>query len=228
MKYKIVGWTSYEDNGFKEMPFMSHHAYLCLIKEIRDKGYHISGYDHQENDWVPIFNTRQVVRYSQRGWGALMADAEQIGQKDGYEYSIYGVGGAVMGYNKESLSSYDDLDLPKLSEICDYYKIKITQNYYNDYVNGINHFRLVINNELSDVDSLDRIILQYKDNQIITEVLDFFTFSIDDENEIIEYMKKFEKNNKRERIITIYDPFTSFNENENKKGLVLKVLKNKK
>ena len=54
MKYKVVGWTDYDYNGFKEMPSFNMHAYMTLVREIREKGYRISGYDHQERGWVPV------------------------------------------------------------------------------------------------------------------------------------------------------------------------------
>lgn len=62
MKYKVVGWTDYDYNGFKEMPSFNMHAYMTLVREIREKGYRISGYDHQERGWVPVFNTGEIVR----------------------------------------------------------------------------------------------------------------------------------------------------------------------
>ena len=37
MKYKVVGWTDYDYNGFKEMPSFNMHAYMTLVREIREK-----------------------------------------------------------------------------------------------------------------------------------------------------------------------------------------------
>ena len=36
MKYKVVGWTDYDYNGFKEMPSFNMHAYMTLVREIRE------------------------------------------------------------------------------------------------------------------------------------------------------------------------------------------------
>ena len=123
MKYKIIGWTSFDDDLFPKMKFISDNAYITLLREIREKDLIISGYDHQENGWVPVFNTGEVVKYSSRGWGQVMADALEYEQKTGYEYSYYGVGGSVIGYNKDEIYFRDNIKLPKLEDICDYYKI---------------------------------------------------------------------------------------------------------
>ena len=78
MKYKVVGWTDYDYNGFKEMPSFNMHAYMTLVREIREKGYRISGYDHQERGCVPVINTGEIVRMTQRGSSAQMANPLQI------------------------------------------------------------------------------------------------------------------------------------------------------
>ena len=80
---------------------------------------------YKRQGWVPVFNTGDIVRMTQRGWGRLMADALQFEQENGYEYSIYGVGGEVMGFNSDTIYGPEDIELPKIEDICDYYKVML-------------------------------------------------------------------------------------------------------
>ncbi len=90
MKYKVIGWTYYEDY---DIPFSSdtigfaeRHA---IVDEIKKHGYLFSGWDHQESweNCVPVLNDGKKRGFSQRGWGGVMAEAnDEFGD---YDYSIY-------------------------------------------------------------------------------------------------------------------------------------------
>ena len=45
MKYKVIGWTFYEDSSFphEDLTFAARHA---IVDEIKEKGYLFSGYDY--------------------------------------------------------------------------------------------------------------------------------------------------------------------------------------
>lgn len=252
MKYKIVGWVDFECNEFPRMKFISDNAYISLIREIREKGLVISGYDHQENGWVPLFNTGEVLKYTSRGWGNVMADALEYEQKTGYEYSYYGVGGGIIGYNKDIIYYRDEVKLPKLEDICDYYRIYISKETLDNYKKGDVIFPMYINTELDHIDCFDRIIFIYKEETIETEVIgkmetlenakeeeitEYIISYIDDEkesikeeleNEEISYSseEREEINKKlRARYLSILEPVTTIISNKTRKVLVLRTLK---
>lgn len=229
MKYKVVGWTDYDYNGFKEMPSFNMHAYMTLVREIREKSYRISGYDHQERGWVPVFNTGEIVRMTQRGWGGLMADALQFEQENGYEYSIYGVGGEVMGFNSDTIYGPEDIELPKIEDICDYYKVMLLKKTYESLKSGNNILRFFVTYELSHTDPHDRLLLQYRDQIIETEILESLVVEYGKENEtkILNYCKnyKYDENSNEERIISIIDPDHPFDSKAERRGLIVRVVK---
>ena len=76
MKYKVIGWTYYDDNEIlysgNTIGFAERNA---IIDEIRKHRYLFSGWHHQES-WegvVPVLNDGKKRCYSQRGWGGVMA-----------------------------------------------------------------------------------------------------------------------------------------------------------
>lgn len=223
MKYKIVGWTDYDNEEFKEMVNFTHNAYLTLIREIREQGYTISGYDHQENGWVPIFNTGEIIRMTQRGWGGIMADVIQFEQKNGYEYSIYGVGGAVMGYNDESIYLKDDIDFPNIEDICDTYKIVISEKTFNNYQDGETLFRFFINEELSSSDNHDHLLLTYKGHVIKTEIMCIYYYEKSKIDDQIEACRAYEED-KESKYIYIVEPNRPYDFESKRKSMVLRIL----
>ncbi len=87
MKLKVVGWTNYDDMHFEEgkNSFASHEA---IIRDIKAHGYDFTGWHHEEaENGAPVLNNGKIYRYSQRGWGAVMADA--YGERDPHAYSLY-------------------------------------------------------------------------------------------------------------------------------------------
>ena len=90
MKYRVIGWTYYEDNDVLEkkgtIGFAERNA---IIDEIRKHKYLFSGWHHQEswNGVVPILNDGKKRCYSQRGWGGVMAEA--YGYMEDYDYSLF-------------------------------------------------------------------------------------------------------------------------------------------
>ena len=92
MKYKVVGWTSYDDMSVEDsgntIGFAERHA---IIDNIKANGYLFSGYDHQEMwDCAPVLNDGKKRCFSQRGWGGVMAEAH--GYFGAYDYSLFTFG----------------------------------------------------------------------------------------------------------------------------------------
>lgn len=90
MKYKVIGWTNYDNYQIpyydKTIGFAERNA---IIDEIRKNRYLFSGWDHQESweNCVPILNDGKKRCFSQRGWGGVMAEA--YGEMGDYDYAIY-------------------------------------------------------------------------------------------------------------------------------------------
>ena len=90
MKYKVIGWTWYENYNIpfsnKTIGFAERHA---IIDEIKKHKYLFSGWYHQESwdNCVPILNDGKKRGFSQRGWGGVMAEA--YGYHGDYDYSRF-------------------------------------------------------------------------------------------------------------------------------------------
>lgn len=98
---KVTGWTDWvETIGDSENDCLYEiitsrsevetDAIQAVIQELRDKGYHFSGHEHQNCEkCVPIIDGKYVLQLTQRDWGALMYEAfpnEDYSDFDGYEY----------------------------------------------------------------------------------------------------------------------------------------------
>ena len=89
MKYRVIGWTSYDDESVEEsrgcIGFAERNA---IIDDIRKHGYLFSGWEHQEMwDRTPILNDGKKRCFSQRGWGGVMAEAH--GCMGSYDYARF-------------------------------------------------------------------------------------------------------------------------------------------
>lgn len=94
MNYKVIGWTYYDDGHYPEHGEMSESAYRAIITEIRKKGYRFGGDSHHfRRGCTPVLNDGTRVCFSQRAWGALMAEAWGIDDTDGYAYMVWYVEG---------------------------------------------------------------------------------------------------------------------------------------
>jgi hypothetical protein len=84
MKYRVIGWTHYDDVGFEDES-CSESALQAIIEDIRKNGYLFSGYDHQETfDCAPVLNDGKRRCFSQRGFGGVMAKAHGDYSRMGY------------------------------------------------------------------------------------------------------------------------------------------------
>ena len=75
MKYKVIGWTSYDGSDIQKGEY-SEAAENAIIDDIRAHGYLFSGYSHQElTGCAPVLNDGKKRLFTQRNWGNLMAKA---------------------------------------------------------------------------------------------------------------------------------------------------------
>ena len=87
MKYRIVGWTHYEDFE-TEAAEPSYAATNVVIEEIKRKRYSFSGWAHQEMlRGAPVFNDGKKRLFSARTFGGLMAVAH--GYTGSMDYALY-------------------------------------------------------------------------------------------------------------------------------------------
>lgn len=74
-EYKVIGWTWWGDSDYIEAPH-TDEVIDAIAKDIREHGYCFGDDSHQNYDGcVPVLNTGQVVKFSMRGWGSVMARA---------------------------------------------------------------------------------------------------------------------------------------------------------
>ena len=90
MKYKVIGWTYYDNSEILDsgdtIGFAERNA---IIDEIRKHKYLFSGWHHQES-WegvVPVLNDGKKRCFSQRGWGGVMSEA--YGHMNNYDYASF-------------------------------------------------------------------------------------------------------------------------------------------
>ena len=90
MKYRVVGWTHYEDDSVEETE-CSEAALQAIIAEIQKKGYNFTGWHHQESSYcAPVLNDGKKRLFSQRGFGGVMAMAKGDFSPMGYAgYAFY-------------------------------------------------------------------------------------------------------------------------------------------
>ena len=112
MKYKVIGWTYYDDGNIlcsdKTISFAERNA---IIDEIRKHKYLFSGWHHQErwDNVVPILNDGKKRCFSQRGWGGIMAEA--YGCMGDYDYASFtfrqSIKESSLRFAKKEFNSYE-------------------------------------------------------------------------------------------------------------------------
>lgn len=89
MKYRVVGWTAYDDPNVKGAE-CTEGAIQAILRDIRKHHYRFTGWDHQERPrGVPVLNDGCMRVFSQRGFGHVMAWAHGDYSHMGYvEYAF--------------------------------------------------------------------------------------------------------------------------------------------
>lgn len=105
MKLRVIGWACYDDDypdGKLCWP-----ARNAIIDDIRAHKYSFSGWAHQEGyNCAPVLNDGKIYRYSQRGWGDVMAEAN--GNMGPMDYCMF----AFMTDRSLETRPDDDRDVP--------------------------------------------------------------------------------------------------------------------
>ena len=84
MKYRVVGWTHY-DNPDVESVTCDEAGYWAIVRDIREHGYEFTGWEHQEADLgAPVLNDGRKRLFSQRDFGQIMAYAHGDYTRMGY------------------------------------------------------------------------------------------------------------------------------------------------
>lgn len=112
MKIKVVGWTEYDSYEFKEGK-NTWAVRMALVDEIKNNGYLFSGYDHQErSNCAPVFNDGKMRRFTQRGFGDIMAEAHGNNNPTGYAMYMFGLEPSVCSFPKNEIFK-DDFQVEK-------------------------------------------------------------------------------------------------------------------
>lgn len=128
MKYKVIGWTSFDDDALPngEATFGAQNA---ILDEIRKKEFEFTGWDHQNSfAGVPVLNNGYKYCYTTRGWGALMAEAH--GYTGYFDYSNYSFGSLYDERKHPDWVNEDDYDLDdieKIEDIAETFTINISE-----------------------------------------------------------------------------------------------------
>ena len=113
MKYRVVGWVSYDDPCV-EARYASPAAIAAIIDDIRDNGYLFSGHDHGAYpDCAPVLNDGKKRLFSERGFGALMAEAHGDYSRMGYSSYAFGHFGEEDGAVMPDIPFFPDEFVPE-------------------------------------------------------------------------------------------------------------------
>ena len=93
-KYEVIGWTSFNNWRYEEFYGKDYNDYysarLAIIEDIRKNGYAFGGDAYQEvKGCTPVLNNGKIYHCSMREWGAVMAEAWNAPNEDGYGYMIW-------------------------------------------------------------------------------------------------------------------------------------------
>ncbi len=87
MALKVLGWASYSDHSYPAGEY-SEEVRSVVLLDVKRNGYLFTGLDHQEGiGCAPVLNDGKIYRFSQRGWGELMATAHSS-----CDYALYACG----------------------------------------------------------------------------------------------------------------------------------------
>lgn len=129
MKYRVVGWTGYDDISIEDsgntIGFAERHA---VIDDIKKNGYLFSGYDHQEMwDCAPVLNDGKKRCFSQRGWGGVMAEAH--GYFGAYDYSLFAFG-INEEYAKRPNNTFCTEDFTPEENLSEHFEIEVDEGIF--------------------------------------------------------------------------------------------------
>ena len=173
MKYRVVGWTYYENNEVLDsgnrIGFAERNA---IIDEIRKHKYMFSGWHHQES-WdgvVPILNDGKKRCFSQRGWGGVMAEAYE--EMEDYSYVGFSFHQSVS--SDQLKFAPDDFDINEFEAEAvenEHFRINVNEGLFN-IAKTSNPFYLEDIDELRSIDVNDVITLCCNNEELTFVVKD--------------------------------------------------------
>ena len=160
MKYRVVGWTYYDNseifNSGNTIGFAERNA---IIDEIRKHKYLFTGWHHQES-WegvVPILNDGKKRCFSQRGWGGVMAEAyECMGNYDYASFSFH------QSINKSKLNfaskNFNVREFEPEAVLNEHFEVEVNEGLF-EIAKKSNPFYLEDEDSLRYIDANDTITL---------------------------------------------------------------------
>ncbi|MBQ7761468.1 MAG: hypothetical protein IJ400_05365 [Clostridia bacterium] len=86
MKYRVIGWTNYENEAIPEGEYSLAKEY-AIVEDIRKHNYVFTGMHHENHPYcAPVLNTGERILLSQRGFGDTMSLARRDGTYVDYAY----------------------------------------------------------------------------------------------------------------------------------------------
>lgn len=91
---KVTEWTFWNDDRFESIDEMSDEEFEKAIdtiaKEIKNKGYKITGWQHQNYEHgCPVIDNKYIFCVSMRKFGEVMQKAYDLPNDDGLGYVIW-------------------------------------------------------------------------------------------------------------------------------------------
>lgn len=198
MKYKVIGWTWYENYS---IPFSNDNIGFAernaIIDDIKKHKYLFTGWDHQEswNNCVPVLNDGKKRGFSQRGWGGVMAEAYE--EMDDYSYARYtfhqSVDEKYKKYPHKEFNEYKFVPKPLKNE---HFKVEVCEELF-EIASKKNPFYLEDLEALRYIDKNDTITLNCKGKS-----LTFLVADIDRNKKELKFPKHHLINGKYKIIIT--------------------------
>ncbi len=202
MKYKVIGWTYYEN---EEIPYaqtsLTYAQRHAIVDEIKKRRYLFSGWHHQES-WenaVPILNDGKMHVFSQRGWGSVMAEAYGFfGDYDYARFTFYqSIDGDKLKFARKEYDVDDFVSKPIENE---HFEVEVNAGLF-EIAKKKNPFYLEDLDTLRYIDQNDKITLRCQD-----EELTFLVADIDRNKKEVKFSKSHLIEGKYKIIVT-HKPF---------------------
>ena len=169
MKYRVVGWTYFEDDEIEGVDCNSFAARNAIIDDVRANKYFFSGFDHQEMwNCTPVLNDGKKRLFSQRGWGGVMAEAyNHNGQ---YDYSLFAFG-TQPGSSSYPCDEFNKEEFIPEENLNETFEIEVPQDIF-ELAKTKNPFFMDDLQELRYLDKNDTLILKYQNDELTLKIAD--------------------------------------------------------
>lgn len=130
MKFKVIGWTNYDDERY---PWRDGSVAIDKVvgEALREGGYRFCGDAHQYHEGcVPVLNDGKRVLYSMRSWGQVMADAlnEEGGNWDYMDWYMHLGEETGMKYPRPYV---DESKIVPFESIAETFQMKLNDLYFD-------------------------------------------------------------------------------------------------